>query len=190
MILQLTIPQPYYNEVNVEEGQAVLAAPTPFTTYTGRNDVIFAPDTEQIRVFADYLQKETLVGSVLDIDFVKDEAALEAQFEADPTSIYMAVVFNGDLKSGLSYTMRLSSDNVSWSLPKPDEKFSAKTVCREKDGEEIDASQVGFRYPWNCPVTSYYWSGLSSLQYAVDRAWLSWMVGANHTIFSRYANVM
>ena len=38
-----------------------------------------------------------------------------------------------------------------------------------------------FRPPSNCPLTSYYWSGFSTLQAAVDDAWLRWQRPGHRT---------
>ncbi len=45
---------------------------------------------------------------------------------------------------------------------------------RKKKGSSGKTVVDFFRSPSNCPVTSYYWSGFSTVQSMVDEEWLRW----------------
>ena len=55
-------------------------------------------------------------------------------------------------------------------MPDPSKAFAGKESCLEQKNSDAQGSSL--EYPVGCPGNAYWWSGFSTIQFAVENTWL------------------
>ncbi|XP_064460515.1 cholesterol transporter ABCA5-like isoform X2 [Ornithodoros turicata] len=143
-------------------GHVRLVTPSHLSQVT--TEIMAAPNTAQVNGFmhtvVEFLNTNTYT-SGFNYSLYNSSEEMEEAYRQNSTRAAVGVVFNGDLDVSGSYTLRFPLRLV----PSPDVKTAGIDLCRTKHFIYSSDSAL-------CPGTSYYSSGFSVLQAAIDYTYL------------------
>lgn len=161
IIMKLLIPVPHYPEITSPQGTSSLVHNVPLKQWPG---LLVAPNDTDTRQFVENLQNTPILQtSTFDVRFFKDDAALKEAIHSNYSAVDYALIFSKPPKTELSYQLRVNY----YGIPATDSLWNDGNNCRDIGNQTDPSASVYF-----CSATSYYFSGFSSMQTAIDLLWI------------------
>lgn len=172
IVLKILIPNPNFPEINLPRGEATIFE--HFNQHINHSIAVL-PHWNSTETTQEFLKSVNDLWLTMRIDpgkhpikwiYYKTSEELLASYWRDPTTMPLAIVFNGEdpINGPLKYEVRTNPSFVV--TPSTTNLYSSMAACRQSDTSWTSVFPI--ETGDSCPVNQYYYSGFIALQTLLD----------------------